>query len=74
MSKVHFDQSQKSLNSACLKVTLFRSYAGCSETQRRTFRSLGLRKLGNSRVLPNVNPILGQINKVIQFVRVEPVE
>jgi hypothetical protein len=27
-----------------------------------------------SRVLPNVNPILGQINKVIQFVKVESAE
>lgn len=63
----------KSLDTAEIKVTLLSSYAGQSETIRKTFRSLGLTKKGSSRVLPNVNPILGQINKVIQFVKVEPV-
>lgn len=56
-----------------IRVTLLSGYAGHSESMRRTFRSLGLQKRGASRVLKNVNPILGQINKVIQFVKVEPV-
>ena len=60
-----------SLKSKNVKVTLVRSKAGRSETQRRTLASLGLSKIGGARVLPNVNPILGQINKVIQFVKVE---
>lgn len=60
-----------SLNSSYLKVTLVRGFSGRSETQRRTLRSLGLGRVGSSRILPNVNPILGQINKVIQFVKVE---
>lgn len=64
----------RSIDNAKLKVTLVRSFAGRSETQRRTLRSLGLSKIGSSRVLPNVNPILGQINKVIQFVKVESAE
>lgn len=63
----------KSLGTSEIKVTLLGSYAGQSETIRRTFRSLGLTKIGSSKVLPNINTILGQINKVIQFVKVEPV-
>ena len=63
-----------SLKSKNVKVTLVRSAAGRSETQRRTLASLGLSKIGGNRVLPNVNPILGQINKVIQFVKVEPAD
>ena len=63
----------RSLDATNIKVTLVSSYAGQSDTIRKTFRSLGLTKRGSSRVLPNVNTILGQINKVIQFVKVEPV-
>lgn len=54
-----------------IKVTLIKSATGRSETQRRTLTSLGLSRIGSHRVLPNVNPILGQINKVIQLVKVE---
>ncbi len=63
-----------SLNSKNIKVTLLRSSAGRSESQKRTLVSLGLKKIGQSRVLPNLNPILGQVNKVIQWVKVEPAE
>jgi large subunit ribosomal protein L30 len=63
-----------SLNSAKLKITLVRSVAGRSGTQKKTLQSLGLKRIGSSIVLPNVNPILGQINKVIQFVKVEPAQ
>lgn len=61
-------------NSPKLKVTLLRSFSGRSDTQRKTLVSLGLSRIGTSKVLPNVNPILGQINKVIQLVKVEPVD
>lgn len=64
----------QSLNSKNIKVTLMRSHAGRSESQKRTLISLGLKKIGASRVLPNVNPILGQVNKVIQWVKVEAAE
>ena len=55
-----------------IQVTLIRGLSGRSETQRRTLTSLGLRRIGKSTVLPNVNSILGQINKVIHLVRVDP--
>ena len=63
-----------SLNSKNIKVTLLKSSARRSATQKRTLVSLGLKKIGQSRVLPNLNPILGQVNKVIQWVKVEPAE
>jgi large subunit ribosomal protein L30 len=64
----------KSLDASEIKITLVSSYAGQSDTIRKTFRSLGLTKIGSSRILPNVNTILGQVNKVIQFVKVEAVK
>lgn len=64
----------KSFDTPKVKVTLISSFSGRTESQRRTFKSLGLTKIGSSRVLPNTNSILGQINKVIQFIEVVPVE
>ena len=64
----------KSIESKKLKVKLIRGYSGRSETQRRTLISLGLKKIGQTRIHSNVNPILGQLNKVIQFIQVEPAE
>ncbi|NBO37512.1 50S ribosomal protein L30 [bacterium] len=64
----------RSLSTKNIKVTLLRSHSGRSETQKRTLISLGLKRIGESRVLPNLNPILGQVNKVIQWVKVEPAE
>lgn len=64
----------RSFESKNIKVTLLKSYSGKSETQRRTLVSLGLKRIGQSRLHRNVNPILGQINKVIHFVQVEPAD
>ncbi len=62
-----------SLDCKQIKVTLVRGLAGKSDTQRKTLKSLGLKKIGSSRIHANVNPILGQVNKVIQFIKVEAV-
>lgn len=65
----------KSIDTPKIKITLKKGcMAGKNESMRRTFKSLGLKKIGSSRILPNTNSILGQINKVIQFVDVQPVE
>lgn len=64
----------RSFESKKIKVTLVKGFSGRSDSQRRTLVSLGLKKIGHGRVHANVNPILGQVNKVIQFVRVEPAE
>ena len=58
---------------AKLKVTLTRSLIGRPETQRKTVRSLGLRKMHSSKVLPDDPTIRGQIFKVKHLVTVEEV-
>ena len=58
---------------AKLKITLVRSVIGRPETQRRTVRSLGLRKLNSFSILPDEPTIRGQIFKVKHLVKVEEV-
>ena len=58
---------------AKLKITLKRSLIGRPETQRKTVRSLGLRKINSSSVLPDDPTIRGQIHKVKHLVTVEEV-
>lgn len=58
---------------AKLKITLKRSLIGRPETQRRTVRSLGLRKINSSSVLPDDPTIRGQIHKVQHLIKVEEV-
>ena len=59
---------------AKLKITLVRSVIGTPETQRKTVRSLGLRKLNSFSILPDSPAIRGQIHKVEHLVKVEEVE
>jgi len=61
------------INSSKIKVTLLRSFAGKKECHRRILVSLGLKKIGSSRILNNNNCVLGQINKIIQLVKVESI-
>lgn len=56
-----------------LKITLVRSIIGRPETQRKTVRSLGLRKLNSFSILPDVPTVRGQIHKVEHLVKVEEV-
>lgn len=56
-----------------LKITLVRSVIGRPETQRKTVRSLGLRKLNSFSILPYSPTIRGQIHKVEHLVNVEEV-
>ena len=64
----------KSIETKHLKVTQLRSIAGTSGLQRKIIKSLGLKGIGKSNILPNVNPVLGQINKVIHLIKVEASE
>lgn len=57
-----------------LKVTLTRSVIGRPETQRRTVKSLGLRKLNSFAVLPDNPVVRGQLHKVRHLVTVEEVQ
>lgn len=58
---------------AKLKVTLTRSLIGYPETQRKTVKALGLRKLNSFKVLPDAPTIRGQIFKVKHLVKVEEI-
>ncbi|MFC2337714.1 MAG: 50S ribosomal protein L30 [Negativicutes bacterium] len=57
-----------------LKVTLTRSLIGRPETQRKTVKALGLRKLNSFSVLPDNPAVRGQIHKVEHLVTVEEIE
>ena len=58
---------------AKLKIKLVRSVIGRPETQRKTVRSLGLRKLNSESILPDSPTIRSQIHKVEHLVKVEEV-
>lgn len=57
-----------------LKVTLKHSVIACSERQRLNVKGLGLRKLGESRILENTPAVRGMVRKVLHLVTVEEVE
>jgi len=56
-----------------LKVTQVRSSIGTKPKHRGTLRALGLRKLGQSNVLPDRPEIRGMIARVPHLVHVEEV-
>jgi large subunit ribosomal protein L30 len=57
-----------------IKITLKRSVIGFNEKQRRTVRSLGLRRIGSSVVQEETPVILGMIRKVSHLLGVERLE
>ncbi len=57
-----------------LKVKLTKSYAGSSEDQVATIKSLGLKKFGSERVLKDTPAIRGMVNKVRHLVTAETVQ
>ena len=56
---------------AKLKITLTRSLIGRPETQRKTIKALGLKKLNSSVELPDNESIRGQLHKVEHLITVE---
>ncbi len=58
---------------AKLKVTLTKSLISRPETQRKTVRALGLRKINSVNILPDNPTIRGQIFKVNHLVKVEEI-
>jgi len=57
-----------------LRITLERSTIGYPEDQKFTARTLGLRKLHHSVVVPDNPAMRGMINKIRHLVTVQPVE
>jgi large subunit ribosomal protein L30 len=56
-----------------LKVTLSKSTIGCTKSQGDTVRGLGLRKIGQSRIVEDTPAVRGMLSKVAHLVRVEEV-
>jgi large subunit ribosomal protein L30 len=57
-----------------VKIRLVKSTIGVPETQRKTVRALGLRKLNSSVVQKNSPQIQGMISKVRHLIQTERVE
>lgn len=56
-----------------LKVTLRRSTIGCTDRQRATVVGLGLRKVGQERLLENTPSVRGMVKSVIHLLEVSEV-
>lgn len=56
---------------AKLRVTLIRSGIGNIEVQKRTLKSLGLRRLNQTVIHDDTAPIRGMVGKVKHLVKVE---
>jgi len=60
-------------NTAKLKITWVKSDIGYAQTQKRTIRALGLRRLGDSVVQDDTPVIRGMIAAVNHLVKVQEV-
>jgi large subunit ribosomal protein L30 len=56
-----------------LKITLVRSTIGCTQRQKETVKSLGLKKLSSSAVQKATPDILGKVKAVSHLVNVEEI-
>jgi len=54
-----------------LKITLVRGLVGCTERQRETVRTLGLRKIRQSVVREDTPLVRGAVRAVAHLVKVE---
>ena len=61
------------VNMAKIKISLVRSTIGALPVHRATVRSLGLRKIGSSRVQEDTPAIRGMVKSVSHLVLTEPV-
>lgn len=57
-----------------LKVTLKRSTIGASPGQIENVKGLGLRRIGQSRVLENTPSVRGMVKKVMHLLDVEEIQ
>ncbi len=53
-----------------MKVKLIRSQIGCTQSQKRTLKALGLRKVNQIKEFPGNRATSGQIQKVQHLVEV----
>ena len=57
-----------------IKVTLEKSLIGRNEKHIKTANSLGLRKIGDSKVVNKTNEVDGKITKISYLVKVDAAE
>lgn len=57
-----------------IRVTLRKSTIGASDKQVENIKGLGLRKIGQSRVLENTPAVRGMIKRIIHLVDFEEIE
>ena len=67
-------KSKNKAEDKTLKVTLRRSLASRMEKHRRVARTLGLRKLNQTVVVPDIPSTRGMINKISYLLEVEETE
>lgn len=65
--------SKKKESKSQIKVTQTSSYIGRPEDQRKTLVGLGLKKIGNSKILEDTPPVQGMVKKVKHLISVETV-
>lgn len=58
-------------SSSKVELTLVKSVAGLSAQRKKIIRSLGLKNVSTKSVLPNTPVVLGQVNKVIDCLKVK---
>jgi len=63
--------AKKKEQARTLKVTLVKSPIGFEQSQKDTVRSLGLKKINTSVMLPDNDQVRGMVNKVRHLVLVE---
>ncbi|NLW08178.1 MAG: 50S ribosomal protein L30 [Clostridia bacterium] len=59
---------------ANLRITLVRSLIGRPETERKTARALGLKKINAAVIRPDTPEVRGQAKKLAHLVRVEEID
>tara|TARA_Y100000310_G_scaffold337309_1_gene424082 strand:- start:683 stop:877 length:195 start_codon:yes stop_codon:yes gene_type:complete len=62
---------EKKLKKKTIKVTQIRSTIGKNKLQKKQLLSLGLKKIGSTRVVNESNAVLGLIKKVSHLIKVE---
>jgi large subunit ribosomal protein L30 len=56
-----------------IRITLLRGFVGCTERQRETVRTLGLRTIRQSVTRPDSPTVRGAVRSVAHLVKVEEV-
>ena len=56
--------------SKTITVALVKSSIGCTKMQKANVKGLGLKRIGDQKVLPNTSSVRGMVKKIIHLIRV----